>query len=83
MFILIYILKIISTQNTKSTNHRKKIDNSNTKMKNYCSSKTPLREQKGKLQTARLYLQYIYPTMDTYQEHTHTYVYGRRERTVV
>ena len=44
-------------------------------MKNYCSSKILLREQKGKPQRGRMYLQYMYQTIDTYQEYTHTHTH--------
>ena len=51
-------------------------------MKNYCSSKTLLREQKSKPQRGRMYLQYMYQTTDIYQEYTHThqiYIYRNGE----
>ena len=44
-------------------------------MKNYCSSKTLLREQKSKPQRGRMYLQYMYQTTDIYQEYTHTHTH--------
>ena len=44
-------------------------------MKNYCSSKTLLREQKSKPQRGRMCLQYMYQTTDIYQEYTHTHTH--------